>query len=41
MKRYKELQTENPENFKRLTGLAKEKFEQLCNKVDIYIKEEP
>ena len=41
MKRYKELQPENAENFKRLTGLRKEKFEQLCNKVDISIKEEP
>ncbi len=40
MKKYKEIQTETPENFKRLTGLSKENFQHLCRKVDVYLKEE-
>ncbi len=40
MKKYKEIQAETPENFKRLTGLSKKNFQHLCNKVDIYVKEE-
>jgi len=37
MKKYKEIQAETPENFKRLTGLSKENFQHLCRKVDVYL----
>jgi len=40
MKKFKEIETESPEKFKRLTGLSKEKFQHLCNKVEIYLNEE-
>ena len=32
--------TETPDNFKRMTGLSKENFQHLCDKVDVYLKEE-
>jgi hypothetical protein len=40
MKKYKEIETELPEKFKRMTGLSRENFQTLGDKVDIYIEEE-
>jgi len=40
MKKYKKIQAETAENFKRLTGLSKENFRHLLRDVDIYVKEE-
>ncbi len=40
MKKYKEIETETPETFKRMTGLSKANFKYLCDKTDTYIKEE-
>ncbi len=40
MKKYKEIETETPETFKRMTGLSKANFKNLCEKTDTYIKEE-
>ncbi|MCK5522720.1 MAG: hypothetical protein KAI83_06245 [Thiomargarita sp.] len=40
MKKYQEIETETPETFKRMTGLSKTHFQDLCDKTEIYIKEE-
>jgi hypothetical protein len=40
MKRYKRMQMETEETFKRQTGISKEKFQYLCDKIDTYLKEE-
>ena len=40
MKKYKEIETETPETFKRMTGLSKANFKDLSDKTDTYIKEE-
>jgi hypothetical protein len=40
MKKYKEIKIETPANFKRMTGISKEAFQNLCNKTNAYIKEE-
>jgi hypothetical protein len=40
MKPFKEIQTENPEQFKRTTGLSKENFQHLCHKVNVYVEAE-
>ncbi|MDM8566105.1 hypothetical protein QUF74_10680 [Candidatus Halobeggiatoa sp. HSG11] len=32
MKRYKQIKSEIPENFKQLIGLSKEKIQHLCDK---------
>ena len=40
MKKYKEIQSESSEKFKRLTGLSKENFQTLYYKTESYIAEE-
>ncbi|MCK5877727.1 MAG: transposase family protein [Candidatus Marithrix sp.] len=40
MKKYKQLETAPPENFKQMTGMSKENFQTLCDKTESYIKEE-
>ena len=40
MKKYKEIQSESSEKFKRLTGLLKENFQTLYYKTESYIEEE-
>lgn len=40
MKKYKEIEMETPENFKRMTGISKEDFQCLCDKTEAYIEEE-
>ncbi len=40
MKKYQEIEMETPENFKRMTGISKEYFQNLCDKTETYIEEE-
>ncbi|MDM8561629.1 hypothetical protein, partial [Candidatus Parabeggiatoa sp. HSG14] len=40
MKKYKEIEMETPENFKRMTGISKEYFQNLCDKTETYIEKE-
>lgn len=40
MKKYKEIEMETPENFKRITGISKEDFQNLCDKTEAYIEKE-
>jgi len=40
MKKYKAIETETPEKFKRITGISKEDFQSLCDKTETYIEEE-
>jgi hypothetical protein len=40
MKKYQEIETDTPETFKRMTGLSKTHFQDLCDKTEIDIKEE-
>jgi hypothetical protein len=40
MKRYKEMEKEAPEKFKRQTGIAKEDYQRLCEKTEDYLEEE-
>ena len=40
MKRYKEIEKETAEKFKRQTGITKEDFQRLCEKTEAYIEEE-
>jgi hypothetical protein len=40
MKKYKEIEMETPENFKRMTGILKEYFKNLYDKTETYIEKE-
>ena len=40
MKKYKEIEMETPENFKRITGISKEYFKNLSDKTEAYIEKE-
>ncbi len=40
MKKYKAIETETPEKFKRITEISKEDFQSLCDKTETYIEEE-
>jgi len=40
MKKYQEIETDTPETFKRMTGLSKDNFQNLCDKANANIEAE-
>ena len=39
MKKFKEIEKESEKSFKRMTGISKKNYQELCNKVKYYLNE--